>query len=365
MKIAHVVTYVSASGDFGGPVAVAMELANQQSRDGHDVTLFAAWDGVVDLPTAEIRYALIRAWRPTASLRGIMAPHLLFRLWRDCPNFDVVHVHMGRDLVSTPAALVALGRGVATVIQPHGMIQRDSRLSARIFDSILTRRALSRARRVLALTQTERSNLEIVSAGRASIREVPNGVSAAVESRTRDRRQVIFMARLSPRKRPRAFVAVAAILAARVPDASFVIVGPDEGELAGLLDGHPTLVAEGRLRYEGALPHGQGVRRLSEAGIYVLPSVGEVFPMAVLEAMAAGTPSVITSDCGLAKLVEREGAALVADVDVASIADQVEALLLDDGLYNKTKNAALRLVRTELGIESVSRRITSLYGPDT
>src|SRR6478735_802081 len=104
MRIAHVVTYVSADGAFGGPVAVAIAQAEELARRGNDVHFLAGWDGVATLQIPGVDVRLFATKHRAPGLSGLSAPGLRRFLGRHRDSFDVVHVHLGRDLVTLPAA---------------------------------------------------------------------------------------------------------------------------------------------------------------------------------------------------------------------------------------------------------------------
>lgn len=109
---------------------------------------------------------------------------------------------------------------------------------------------------------------------------------------------------------------------ARLPDAILLLAGKGEDEamlraLAGRLG-----VAE-RVRFLGAVPHGELPSLLNAADVFVLPSASEGLANAWVEALACGTPVVTTpipgaieliSDPAWGRLVERDGAAIAAAV---------------------------------------------------
>ncbi|MEJ7754400.1 MAG: glycosyltransferase, partial [Candidatus Limnocylindrales bacterium] len=59
---------------------------------------------------------------------------------------------------------------------------------------------------------------------------LPNGVPTQEAEPLRESPVVLYLARLAPRKRPQYFVEAAVRLGHRHPRATFVMVGPDEGE---------------------------------------------------------------------------------------------------------------------------------------
>jgi glycosyltransferase involved in cell wall biosynthesis len=143
--------------------------------------------------------------------------------------------------------------------------------------------------------------------------------------------------------------------------ARFEVLGPDEGDLPrlrGYIDEHD-LSAD--LIYRGAIPPGQAQTELARAAVHVLPSVGEVFPMTVLEALAAGTPTVMTRECGIADEFAERRIAVVTDTDAEALADAVERLLTDPVLRAEQRTGAEQSLREWLSIEAVANRLEVLY----
>ncbi len=90
------------------------------------------------------------------------------------------------------------------------------------------------------------------------------------------------------------------------------------------------------VRMLGNVPHPQLVAGLAagDYDVFALPSTEqggqhEGIPVAVMEAMAAGLPVVVTSTGSLTELVEPEHGALVPQRDPAALAQALEKLLLD------------------------------------
>jgi glycosyltransferase involved in cell wall biosynthesis len=173
--------------------------------------------------------------------------------------------------------------------------------------------------------------------------------------------EVLFLARLHPVKRPEAFVEAAAIVAARRPGTVFTLHGADEGCLARV----DRLVAEYGLahcvRYAGPVSHEVALRRIAEASVYVLPSRSEVFPVSLLEALAAGTPTVCTRGCGIADELAVRGASLVTDGSPQSLADAVTGLLDNPVRARAIAEAGLRAVDEVYSAAAVADRLEELY----
>jgi glycosyltransferase involved in cell wall biosynthesis len=360
MKILLSVTYISTDGAFGGPVTVAMNQAAALARAGHDVTLLAGWDGsaAVHLPGVEV--VLLQSNKLLgAGFVVTRTPGLNRWLRSNVRRFDVVHVHGGRHAFDIAIARAArLGRR-PYFVQTHGMIVPSSRMAVKAVDQLGALRMLRGASGVLALTDAEAAALRQLDAGLV-VSSVRNGIEpTSIRQRARDP-EVLFLARLHKRKRVLAFAEMARLVHETHGDVRFTVVGPDEGDLPALLKfiaDHPAVP----LTYEGAVSPGASSERIARASIYVLPSVGEVFPMTVLEALSVETPAVITADCGIAVELNEKRAAAVTGGDAGSLADTVRELLDDPRRRKELASNGLDAVATLYSADAVAQALTDGY----
>ncbi|MCU1552986.1 MAG: putative glycosyl transferase, partial [Arthrobacter sp.] len=173
----HVVTYVSVDGAFGGPIAVAIAQLTELARQGHDVELLAGWDGkaVIDAQGVKVTLFNVRRIWPRG-FSGLWAPGLARAASMRARSGAAIHIHLARDLITLSAAR-AVSRNARPVLQTHGMVMPDNRLKARLLDRFFTGRVLSRASRVLALTEREQLGLTEVARGPIVLERIANGVS--------------------------------------------------------------------------------------------------------------------------------------------------------------------------------------------
>ena len=366
VRIAHVVTLVSADGAFGGPLSVAVGQVAELARRGHTMTLYAGWDGEgsVDLPdSVDVRLYRVRSWMPNAGLAGLISPKLAFDIDARTEKHDIMHLHQGRDLVSVSAGYMATTRGLPYLVQTHGMIGPDKRRKAKIIDRLVTRRVLKGAGQVLSLTEDEDADLAQVVPGLAVAR-LRNGITEAPDLPGPDpsaRPEVLFLARLSRRKRVLAFGLLAAELLDRGVEADFVVVGPDEGDLAEFLQFVESRGWSERIRYEGPLAPALVRARMARATVYVLPAVDEPFGMTVLEALSVGTPTVVTDSCGIGSDLAARGAVTVSAPAASQLAEAVHALLVDPGKRRAMGEAGRAAVRDAYGIGAVVDQLETAY----
>jgi glycosyltransferase involved in cell wall biosynthesis len=363
VKIAQVVTYISSDAAFGGPVSVAVAQAVELARQGHDVELLAGWDGsaTVEAPGVNVKLFRTRTVLP-AGFSGMIAPGLLSYVRANYKLFDAFHIHLARDLITLPVARFLSLRGAIYAVQPHGMIMPDGRLRARLFDAAAVRRVLRDAVSVIAYKGVDDEALALLSRGTASVELLVNGVEAAPNGgRLPVSNEVLFMARLHPRKRVMAFADMARILRLRGAVCRFVVVGPDEGDLAELQAFINVHDLGQLLTYEGPIPYSEVRNRLRGSAAYVLPSVNEPFPVTVLEAMAVGTPCIITESCGLAPYFHIDSAGLVTDGTPEGMADAVQRLVGDFEFREMTVVNAQESIKNRFSIQAVGDKLLALY----
>ncbi|GAA3672395.1 glycosyltransferase [Arthrobacter ginkgonis] len=368
MKILHIATLITPDGAYGGPVRVATNLVKEIHSSGHDAEFIAAGSGFDDgFPTVfdGVSVTLFNAHRtiPGIGFAGISAPRMIKWLHENARRFDVVHIHAARDLVTLPAGIVVALRGVPFVLQTHGMIDPSPRLSANVLDRLATKRLLRRAGAVFYLTETERAGLLEVGAKHESLEFLPNGVPDNGPGISADSPslRVLYLARLQARKRPELFVEMAAALHAKYPQHVFELVGPDEGAGAAVESAIARHNAGAYVKWLGPISPEQTLSVMRGKDLFVLPSINEPFPMAVLEAMSVGCPVVVSSSCGLAPYVEQYGAGEVFDESLDDLIQVVDGLLGDEFKRSTMAKAATIAVSQRFNMGSVVAQLNRTY----
>ena len=195
---------------------------------------------------------------------------------------------------------------------------------------------------------------------------VPNGVdlrrfapapgSGAFRS---DRVTVGTVALLRPEKAVADFVRAAAAVRDVCPGARFVIWGdgPCRPEIERLVR---HLGLQGTLELGGATTEPETALRALD--IFVLPSISESCPNALLEAMATALPVVATRVGGVPAFVEdgRTGL-LVPPGDHATLAEAIVRLIKDPEFAALLGARARERVQSESGLDRMMARIEALY----
>lgn len=373
-SVLHVVCLLTPDNRFGGPTSVAADLCVELQERGVDVALGAMASGWTRIPSHHRRIPLISG--PARRVCFAQRVSLMFsvagclRILRASRRYELIHVHLGRDLFTALTAFVMAIMRRPIVVQTHGMVPPKGNWAFRLYDRILIVPTVRRARRVLYLTDHEYRQLrkQFPQVEERRFARLTNGVAVSSEAEIvprQDRKSTVFAARLHDRKRPTAFVrAAASLLASETSDMldtlTFDLIGPDEGELRAVREAIPGWLSE-RIRYLGPYRREALGQALAEALVLVLPSVDEPYPVTVLEALAVGTPVVCTESCGLANELRRANAGIVvAPLDV-EIRDAIARLLLDTQFWQTCSENALDLAKRMFDIRGVASRLAGLY----
>lgn len=375
MRVLHVVTLHTPGNDFGGPTRVALNLSKGLRRRGVDARIATLGDKFVGPLPAEVEGVpsfvhQARHVLPAFEVSGITSGALLARARRLVRGADVVHVHLMRDLVTLPFALIALEAGKPLVVQTHGMVDPTEKLFAKAVDVLGMKRVLRRADAVLHLTATERDGVQAVvpTTPLRTFRRLVNGVEPQDARPPRGERAptVLYLARVQKRKRPEDFVRAMPTVLAEYPDARFVLAGPDTGGLTGPMKQLAAgLGVAHALECPGALGHDEVLARLRAADVYVLPSVVEPFAVSVLEAMSVGLPVVVARTGGLSPDVAAAGAGRVTDSvpdgDNGPLVGRAVLDLLDPAANAEASRAARRLIADRFSIDAVVDTLLGVY----
>lgn len=378
MKILHVVTLHTPDHAFGGPTRVALNLSKVQRAAGDDARIMALGDGFPggELPRhvegVPVHLFQARHLLPMFEVSGITSAALLRTACHMMRGAHLVHVHLMRDLVTLPAALLALATRTPLVVQTHGMVDPTEKKVAQLTDLLGVRKVLRGADAVLHLTESERLDVNAVAAPVPLTRTVRlvNGVRPQERKPAREPGRpptILYLARIQERKRPEDFVSAMPHVLARHPDTRFVLAGPDTGALPGTLALARKLGITGSLDHVGPLDHEEVLAAGRAADVYVLPSIEEPLGVSVLEAMSVGTPVVITRTCGLGPDVADAGAGRVVDSrvgeDAANARKVADAILelLEPEAAEQAGKAAWELVNDQFTIEAVTATLRRTY----
>jgi poly(glycerol-phosphate) alpha-glucosyltransferase len=279
-------------------------------------------------------------------------------------RLDCLHLHGIWMYPSHAGARWARKTGQPYFISPHGMLDpwivsrgRWKKALARLG---YERAGWARATAMHALTRREARDI-VREVGEDKSLVIPNaGPAAALEAPLPPAdRHVVYIGRIHAKKNLIALVAGWAA-AERPARARLTIAGwGDDADVAALKQA--IAAADGSVAFVGPVFGQQKQALLDDARFVVLTSHSEGLPMAILEAWAAGKPTLMTAECNLEEGFAA-GAALECGYDQPAIAQTVQqALAMDDAEWQRMSAAALALARSSFSSEVVAKQWGQAY----
>jgi glycosyltransferase involved in cell wall biosynthesis len=226
----------------------------------------------------------------------------------------------------------------------------------------VTRRIWHGAYRVVANSQALRA-LARISAPRLPIDVISNGATetTAIPAARQPGSGlcILSVSRLIPRKGLDTLIA--ALASSQRPDLSLDMVG-DGPIRASLQQLAVSFGVADRVRFHGFLEQPSLARLYAQADIFVLPSVAESCSMALLEAMAAGLPLIVTKVGGTIELVEHGyNGLMVGARNVDDLCAALQTLARDPAQRERFAAANRRLVRERFSWHSIARQYESIF----
>jgi glycosyltransferase involved in cell wall biosynthesis len=276
---------------------------------------------------------------------------------------DVFHAHLTWPLACKFGLAAAVASRIPAVLATYQLVPpfeltRRARLQQRLLGSHVHRRvAVSEdtADQLQALFGWPRDKIAVVHNG------VPLPPPAPVDPELRahllrEHRAVLLVpARLDPLKGHEFLLQAAASL-----EGVQVVLAGDGPERPRLERLAAELGLTGRVTFLGFredMP-----RLLACADVVVLPSLREGLPLALLEAMAAGTPIVATAIGGTVEAVEDEVTGLlVPPCDAAALATAVERVLADPVGARRRADAGAERVASLFTADRMVESVEALY----
>lgn len=343
MRVVHVIPGLVAAS--GGPTTALVGLASAQSRAGDVVTVVTTLRRGQEVAHAESLARSGVTLMCVGPCYGPLAFHrdLAATVDREVRDADVVHVHGVWEDIQFRAAASCQRRQVPYVIRTCGLLDEWS-LRVKPLRKWIYRRwrldaMLGKAAAVHCTTEMERVSTG-AAVGRVPFITEPNGVSLddfrvlpdGTEFRSRyglSGRPVIgFLGRIHAGKGLECLIPSLARMRCR--DAVLVAAGPDSGGFRAVMEQLATRHrVRDRLIFTGMIHGSSKVEMLASCDVMAFPSEHENFGIAVVEAMAAGRPVIVSDQVGIRSDVLKAGCGAVVPLDTDAVAAELDSWVAD------------------------------------
>lgn len=169
----------------------------------------------------------------------------------------------------------------------------------------------------------------------------------------------IYAGRLALEKNLEFLLASFRLAAEIVPEAQLLLVG-EGADLDRLRRLAAAADLAGRVRFTGAVPYADIPAYYAASDVFVMTSLTEVRPLAIIEAMAAGLPVVALDAPGAADTVTAGMDGLLAPPDTADFAAAL-ARVMREGDLRRALGANARAAARQYSFLTTSRRLADIY----
>ncbi|GJM25576.1 MAG: hypothetical protein DHS20C16_19910 [Phycisphaerae bacterium] len=283
---------------------------------------------------------------------------------------EVVHLHTCSYLTFFRTLIdVAICRcmGRTYVLHIHGGLFDEFLASLRGWKKAWVSSSLRHAGRVIVLGERWRTNLMRRVAG-MDIAVLPNAIELKDDLRETVApemlRGVTFVGDLSEPKRPEDLIVAYASLPSpmRKEFPLHIVGGGSPQRRSHLRSLAQRLSIEDRVVFHGSLPHDKVTQLLRSADLFVLPSRAEGQPIALMEAMAAGTASIVTGVGAIPETVTNDIEALIVEpCHPLQLANGMRDLLANPVKRRSMGYAARTRVENDFSTEKFVRCLTAIW----
>ena len=355
---------ISSAKTFGGGERHLVDLCRALARRGHEVFVALSptneWQDRLDfLPPENFLHVSIR------NSFGMFSAKRIGR-FIEREKIDIVHAHVARDYLAASVATRSVKRA-KLILTRHVVFPLKP----------FHRFALRNVEAAIAVSPVVRQQLEKIFPAE-KIRMIQNGIDFAAGSHNeieavgsgfrelhhipKDAPLVVTLGELKLLKGQRDFVLAANEIAKRFPDCHFVVAGRDNSldqrfrrELRRLVR---VLGHEERFLWLDWLDDISPL--LAAADIFVSPSHSESFGLAILDAMAAGTPVIATATDGAKELIPDENA-LVPVKDPVALAEKICWYLENDAARRLLGKTLKDTARERFSLDRMVDATEALY----
>lgn len=361
-----------------GVARIVCDLAGAQRKLGLDVTIYTAIchgeTPALHLLSDGVNCVYGRGYHAG---RLAYSPQLRQILYRDLRTVDIVHNQNLWMLPNHYAAVAAKRHAKPLIFTTMGFLEpwalAHSKWKKRLAGVLFQRSDLRRSACIHVNTALEIAGVRSYGL-KNPVAVIPNGVNFGNGCGSIDREQFdirypelagrricLFLSRLHVKKGLAHLIQAWSVLARGFPDWCLVIAGPDDGYSRRARQ----LVADNGLqhivRFLGPVYGESKAELLAAAEVFALPSFSEGFSMAILEAMAAGLPILLTPGCNFPEVAQ-----IGAGIEVQPTVEETERGLrqlmeLSETARKEMGRRGQQLVKEKYSWGQVAEQMLELY----
>ena len=388
MKVLHIIPSVASVR--GGPSQAVIEMVHALRSQGVDAEIVTTNDNgknLLDVPLYELSDHLaeygnvpirffprfspnINAVREFAFSRSLTT-----WLWQHITEYDLVHVHAIFSYASTIAMAIARIKKVPYINRPLGQLcewsLQQSKLRKLIYLNVIERSNLLHSKTLHFTAQQEQEEFYQLKLNIPNF-ILPHGVHLPTlipdaQAQVRhilqipDQRPIIlFMSRIHPKKGLEYLIPALGKL--KEYNFAFAIAGSGEPDYVNQIK--DLLVTHGisdRTHLVGFVKGETKNLYLQGSDLFALTSFSENFGIAAIEALASGTPVLVTDGVAIAPMVKQYAIGYVTKLNVEAITSTLENFFqnFDKTIHNKQKYQ--KIISENYSWQAISNQLAKIY----
>jgi glycosyltransferase involved in cell wall biosynthesis len=354
MKILHVVPSYKPAYVYGGTIESIARLCEALANAGQDVKVFTTTaNGAEELevvPNSEYDIDGVKVvyFKRIFKDPFYLSPALWKRLYNECRQYDVVHIHSWWNMIVMVAAFICRKQKVRVVLSPHGMFseyilnnskKRLKQLSISLFGKSLLKACTFHATSSLEFAECR----QFVPGWKGCM--IPNIVwlpKLTICKQANSVFTIIFLSRIHRKKGIE--LLMQAISGMQIKPLLKLAGSGEEKYIQQLKQEAKTLGIHENIEWLGWQGRDEKFTAMMHADLFALTSYNENFGNVVIEALHAGTPVLISNTTGLSRFVKEHQLGWVCTPEADHIRSALEAAIADSTARDNITRTAPSMV---------------------
>jgi len=383
VKILHIIPSISFLR--GGPSQAVLKMVKALQECGVNVEILTTnddGDSLLDVPLCErVIYGDVPVWFfPRFSPNYYPLREFAFSweftqwLWRNIQYYELLHVHAIFSYPSTIAMAISRHQNVPYINRPLGQLcewsLQQSKLKKNIYLKLIEKTNIVGAKTLHLTAKQEQQELNLLNWNLSSF-VLPHGLNMPIKlANARETLHqmlsiplktpiILFLSRLHTKKGLDYLIPA---LSKLHQDFVFVLAGSGDPEYEAELDRLLQKNNLGGRTYKLGFVEGEKKDIcLQGADLYALTSHSENFGLSVLEALASGTPALVTTGVALSDLVKKQNFGWVVDLEIEAIANSIQEFLDAPDMARQKGDRARQFILENYTWDKIVLKMISIY----
>jgi glycosyltransferase involved in cell wall biosynthesis len=372
LKILQICAAYKPAYIYGGPTMSVSMLSEQLVKAGVYTEVYTTTaNGKTELPvpansSLNVDGVTVNYFKRITKDHSHFSPSLLKRLWKDAPDFDIIHIHAWWNLVSVFSCLIALMRNVPVLVSPRGTLSpysfknRNKRIKL-LIHHLVSRPLLKRCSFHVTSNREEEAIFSVVTP--KSITNLPNFVKLPVQKVVNRMEpssyfKLLFFSRIEEKKGLDILINALPYLA--IPYKLTIAGDGDINYINTLKELAVKNAVEKNVSWIG-FQNDNKFKLLAENDLLVLSSYDENFGNVIVESLSEGTAVLVSRFVGLSDYVKENNWGWECELNKLSIADAINFIFEKKDELNFIRTSAPAGIRADFDEHQLIQQYIDMY----